>query len=500
VAWYFETAHVKTISLFPLVFLSAFASAQNLVPNPSFEENPANLPSYARNYIYRRERPVVKGWYQATPGSIDYYNSDRSSIHGAYLHYAHSGQGRVGMVLELNPQPWIDRGYYEPDYKEYIQARLLQPLKENVRYSVSFYLVLDKRSEYAARSVGAYFSADSLLGNVRNDRDSLRQNGTPLHYEAQVATTNDSLLWSTRQWVRVQGYYTAKGGERFITIGSFGKDAPQLLPKSPLYDYGLFRYCAYYYVDDVSVEEAETENNSNRPAGPAYNNLVLVLDVSESMHEQGKLDALKKGVDSLLSALGPEEEISVITFDASPKVLAENCGYNQRKTVLARIDSLKPGGGTNVTASLKKAYELIDETYLPEKNNSVILITDAGYQVSDHSRQLIVDHYKEKDVHFSTLVFSDRKTRDVKRICNKTGGNYKNVDKDNLTIALNKQVVRPRRIKDSNEDHANSYSGIITLDTSLTGMGPDPARRQRAAYQLLLVGLLVLGAALSGVK
>jgi uncharacterized protein YegL len=446
---------------------------RNLVANPSFEDNGSYKPITKRNYVYKRLRPVVADWRQATCGSVDYYNSDSSSVKGEPLHLAHSGRGRVGVILDKRRESFIyygqDTSSYDWEYKEYIQSRLLEPLKAGKSYNVSFWLVLDVRSAFRASSVGAYFSKDSVLGNPGLDQpDSAYGNhvptastGIPLFYEPQISTNDVSVMKSTDHWVKVSGRFTAVGGEKYITLGSFGHNHPVgLFPKVGL-NTKMFYPSAYYYFDDVSV--TQVQDSTQRVKSAPANNFVLVLDVSESMRQNGRMYALKKGVDSLLTFMGPDEKISVITFDASPKILAQNVSSSEKQWLIHKIDSLKPEGGTNVPISIKKSYELMDEAYLPGGNNRVVLVTDAGYSISEHSKEIILKHYEEKNIHFSTVVFNDAHLRELKRTCEKTRGTCATINSKYLGEQLKGEVEikKPVVIADVARPDCDEYSGSL---------------------------------------
>ncbi len=488
---------MKTIALTIITLLQFKTFSQgNLVLNGGFEAEVQSNPSQTRNYCYKREKLLVKSWYQPTCGSVDYYNSDSSSICGTPLHYAHSGQGRMGIVLDRDPLPYIRLEKELPYYKEYIQTKLTKSLEKDKYYKLGFYIVLDKRSPYKASSVGAYFSKDSLVGKPKLDKDSLHENGIPLDENPGVETRNDSLLSSTNQWVYIQGYYKAKGGERFMTLGSFGPNAARPVEESPFYNYGVFYPAAYYYIDDVSLYDANDTVRVNREFNKPYNNLVLVLDVSESMQEKGRIQALKKGVDSLVSLLGYNETISVITFEASPKILAENVSWAQRTKLVEKIDSLKAGGGTNVNASINKAYEIINKTFIEGGNNRVVFITDAGYELSSHSKKIIAANYSQKGTHFSTLIFNNIKFRHLKKTCRRTKGIYANTATENFTSCLKYQLEQPITKKISGKNKSNEYSGKI--DYNYSGWTPPMQTKKsaRVKSKAFIVVLALLGAML----
>lgn len=63
-----------------------------------------------------------------------------------------------------------------------------------------------------------------------------------------------SIVYDTTNWILISAVYIAQGGERYITLGNFFSDST-----TPNYSTGVNIYpAAYYYIDDVSVEECDT--------------------------------------------------------------------------------------------------------------------------------------------------------------------------------------------------------------------------------------------------
>ncbi|HXB39964.1 MAG TPA: VWA domain-containing protein [Bacteroidia bacterium] len=428
----------KTPAFALLFFLPVcLFSQENLVPNPSFEETIPH--AIIKGFAYKTKgRQIVKGWWQPTDGSPEFFNSEHSTLSlNQPVHNARTGKGRVGILVDDIDDPATQNNW---DPKEYVQTQLIKPLERGKIYSVNFFIVLDKRSPYAT-TIGACFSKTEIT----NESGRLYIDEIP-----QVVARGIDTIANNTGWSLVHGYYKAEGGEQFLTIGNFGNEHPMSLARMKIFFYreDVMSDEAYYYLDDVSVYEVKDPekddykklvNQSN--ATKAFNNLALVLDVSQSMKKDDKIQSLKESVDSLISTLDTNETISVLTFDASPKILARGIKVARRNEIINKIDSLETGGGTNVNSAIKKAYEIIDSTYATGGNNRVILITDAGFNVSRHSHDEIEAYYKEKDVVFSTLIFNDIKYRKLKRICKHTEGVYANVSNNSFKDALNKQVI-----------------------------------------------------------
>ena len=410
--------------------------AQNLVVNGSFDDSISNTPLGKFSTKMTAGYRLTKGWYQVG-GSVDFYNSDQSrGPRKTKVHKARSSQGRLGLVLGEDPA----HSRWTNGYREFAQTRLAEPLKKDAVYSVNFYIVRDNRSAFHASEIGALFG----------ERPEMAGPNYTFAHQASVKTSSYQVLSSTAHWQLVHGYYKAKGGEQYLTIGNFGDPLPLVIedrnipPKLFRNDYGWY---AYYYLDDVVIYEV-ADSITDKPEkqlpvsveDTPYNNLVFVLDVSGSMQKDKKIGKLKSAVSELLVSLPPNELISVVTFDASPRVLARRRPAVQANRIMQAIDTLEPGGGTNVNAGIWKAYELIDSAYIAGGNNRVILITDAGYEVSDHSRKLITGYADAKNVAFTTLIFSDKKYPRVKRLCEKNNGTYNNIGEADPALALKKEA------------------------------------------------------------
>src|SRR5882724_8422486 len=127
--------------------------AQNLVPNPGFEEYFQCPGSYNPQ---GSDRNFAPGWVSPTLGTPDLFNRCSFGNSGvphnwAGVAQAHKGWGYSGIYAYIN----------ESGYREYLQAKLLSPLEEGRKYKVEFYFRLSVYSKYSIDRIGALLS-DSL--------------------------------------------------------------------------------------------------------------------------------------------------------------------------------------------------------------------------------------------------------------------------------------------------------------------------------------------------
>jgi hypothetical protein len=95
------------------------------------------------------------------------------------------------------------------NYKEYLQGELIQPLVAGKEYAVSFYVTLDCSSTQTSTGIGAYFSTERIQQNSKE-----RLTVPPQVISHQKITWKDG-------WTLISGTFKAKGGEKYITLGSY---------------------------------------------------------------------------------------------------------------------------------------------------------------------------------------------------------------------------------------------------------------------------------------
>jgi OmpA-OmpF porin, OOP family len=240
------------------------AQAQNLVPNPSFEE----LSRCPHSFSADRNDFIVPGWTSPSAGTPDHFH--KCSWGEADVPYnwagasnAKSGHGYCGMYI------WNNR--LDKSYREYIQCELAEPLKAGRRYKAEFYFKLASYSVYTANRIGLVLT-DSAI-NVNHDHVI---NIVPL-----ISIETDSAITKTTGgWEVACREFIAKGGERFLTIGNFFDNATTKSLRLP-YRYGkssMLSSSAYYFIDDVSVVSLDTLPEPVQQAVFEFNQENIELD------------------------------------------------------------------------------------------------------------------------------------------------------------------------------------------------------------------------------
>lgn len=224
------------VVLIALSYSVCFVQAQNLVPNPGFEQ----YKFCPGGYNQRQAEFHVTDWRSANRGTPDHFHE--CSTGGADVPHnwagvsqAREGQGYVGLYMWMTIK----------NYREFIQTKLTQPLLKDTLYTLQFYFKLSSYSRFAIDRIGLLLS-DSMV--------SYSSDG-PVRIEPTFSMIKDSALTeNTGAWERAHWTFRAKGGEQYITIGNFWGDQTKYYriqfrntPEQMLKD------ASYYYVDDVRL-------------------------------------------------------------------------------------------------------------------------------------------------------------------------------------------------------------------------------------------------------
>jgi Ca-activated chloride channel family protein len=136
--------------------------------------------------------------------------------------------------------------------------------------------------------------------------------------------------------------------------------------------------------------------------------LTIVCDVSGSMREEGKIEYLKQGLLAMLEQLKPGDVVSVVAFNHTVETVLQDfrVGDGDLGRLRSAIEGLTPGGSTDLNLGLSTGYELAVRLRDEEKNNRVLLITDALTNTGTTDERLIANvgkHFDEQRIRLSGI-------------------------------------------------------------------------------------------------
>ncbi len=241
------------LTLFKLVLVTSI-SAQNLVPNPSFESITACPTDFFQIYKSPPWFSPDCGDYFPDHGYAVLFNACHPTYAGVPTNsvctqHAHKGVSYAGIEV-------VSANFSE--YRQYLETMLTAPLESGKKYYFSMYFNLCKRFPgllelcYTADSTGVAFTTTRIDKNPDCRK---------LPMKPDIHSTLPPIIPGP-EWHNLDGCYVAKGGERFITIGNFGGEA--------ISNCGLVDTLSHFiFVDDISLipEVSKTIDTTLCPDG-----------------------------------------------------------------------------------------------------------------------------------------------------------------------------------------------------------------------------------------
>ncbi|MGC4033948.1 MAG: gliding motility-associated C-terminal domain-containing protein [Tepidisphaeraceae bacterium] len=241
------------ICLLGAVAIGIQVNAQNLVPNPSFEQF-KKLPCEALNeygltvgskaaqlafdsMLYYWTQPTLIGTSEIYSTNIDIHCEVNPLKYG-YGPKPQDGynMARVALLVNYKFTPKNTGG------RTYIQTPLSQKLESKKYYLAGCYQSMMFIADYAANNLGLLFTNEA----VRSDTNLIS-------YRPQI--NDDDVNSDTSIWKKFYDCFEAKGDEQYLTIGGFYDDGDtKAVPLTP-YDPGSDG--AYYFIDSVFVEKID---------------------------------------------------------------------------------------------------------------------------------------------------------------------------------------------------------------------------------------------------
>lgn len=175
------------------------------------------------------------------------------------------------------------------------------------------------------------------------------------------------------------------------------------------------------YSDIVSSPKPELDPAKYKP-----NNIVFVVDVSNSMKDSLKLPLMKMALHHLVEVLRPEDQVSFITYADTTKLLAEHLTGMDKKTLDELIEKLRAKGLTKGNKAILFGQDIALKNYIPDGNNQIILVTDGKFRFWPEDQKKYKEKQGEKQVILSTVAFGNdsEALKNLKEISKIGRGNF----------------------------------------------------------------------------
>jgi len=232
---------LKTIILsIALIAIFITVQAQNLVPNPSFEEY----------YLCPDTNSMTHystGWYVMSP-TPDYFNTcatfDWFSVPYNVVGYQYpydSGNAYGGFIIYAK-----DTGNLTSNYREYFGIQLLDSLTIGQTYYINFKVSLANYSNCISNKLGAL-----LLTNFEYTDQYY-----PITPQNFAHFSSESMVTDTTKWVTLSGSFIADSVYKYVVFGNFFDDDHTdtlcIGEVSAIFNFTPSYFC-YYYIDNLCL-------------------------------------------------------------------------------------------------------------------------------------------------------------------------------------------------------------------------------------------------------
>ena len=162
-------------------------------------------------------------------------------------------------------------------------------------------------------------------------------------------------------------------------------------------------------------------------------NLVFLLDVSGSMHNEDKLPLLQESFCMLAENLTEKDRVSIVTYAGDDTIVLDGVSGDKTKKIQKALNKLEAGGGTHGSKGIETAYALAEEHFIEGGNNRVILATDGDLNIgltTEEELEELISEKKESGIFLSVLGFGTGNIKDSKMetLADKGNGNYAYID------------------------------------------------------------------------
>ncbi len=151
----------------------------------------------------------------------------------------------------------------------------------------------------------------------------------------------------------------------------------------------------------VAVKGREVERPDRKPLA-----LTLVVDVSDSMREGGRLELAKRAIKILAGELDARDTIAIVKFDEEAERVLSATPAPNLDEIRAAAESLVLEGGTNVAEGLLLGYKTALDGLSRGAMNRVILFSDgvANTGETDAAKMLdLVRDYRAEGIYLNTI-------------------------------------------------------------------------------------------------
>jgi len=139
----------------------------------------------------------------------------------------------------------------------------------------------------------------------------------------------------------------------------------------------------------VAVKTASAGRSQGQPL-----RLTLLIDQSGSMAREDRRQAMIDALEGLRGLLTEQDQVQVIGFARTPRLLAESLSGNQGAQLAQLVNIEANEGGTNLEEAIKLGEKLAERHQLEGAQNRMVLFTDGAANLGDADPDSLSDKIK----------------------------------------------------------------------------------------------------------
>lgn len=130
-------------------------------------------------------------------------------------------------------------------------------------------------------------------------------------------------------------------------------------------------------------------------------NIVFLLDISNSMGKDHKMELLQKSTEELCKVLNTKDRVSLLTFGTVVESLYSSSSFTGSDSLLRTLKKVRStAAATNINRGIYDAFEQSDKLKLPDDNH-VFLVTDGEFALNPYTKSLVE---KRKDIRLTCVI------------------------------------------------------------------------------------------------
>ncbi|MGB6036155.1 MAG: T9SS type A sorting domain-containing protein [Cryomorphaceae bacterium] len=234
----------RVLFILALVVGSANLSAQNLVPNGSFEEgitcptSTGNVTAECADWygsISSADFEPTPEWYHEC-SELDAFNPPTVAFG---TQFPADGAGYIGLIAYTT---------VSANYRELVGVELLEPLEIGISYLVDFYIcnITPDNIGLATNNFGFNFSTNAQYSDLDFPTN-------------QSHFFIDTIIPRSDEWLHVSEVFTADSAYSYFHLGNFFDDGNTLINSV-----GPNNYLGYYAIDNVSISSTLAINEGRQ--------------------------------------------------------------------------------------------------------------------------------------------------------------------------------------------------------------------------------------------